>query len=284
MLPDGLKDLVRKALTADRVEEGEHKKSRSMLPVVLGRMRKDLTVDIRVALEMCMSADMSDSSELPRMTADKLAGFIRRMDLSIEKAIEAVAEARGPRAPPKGSMLELQDAWALLRAGLEELERTVPVVGRAAERIAAQLSTGAAAQGVSASECREWLKKIFTSLHTAAQDARLDASKPMPTLGEAVEARSRWLEKAVTVVGLKAAVSPAGKYPRRWRAVKGGRRSLRAKGRAEGAGRRGRAAALASRRQLRRACGRISRSLRTRSLLACATNSVPSSQGPAGQR
>ena len=212
-LPDGLKALVRKALTADKVEDGEYKKSRSTLPVVIGRMRKDLTVDIRVALELCMSADMSDSSELPRMTADKLAGFIRRMDLSIEKAIEAVAEARGPRAPPKGSMLELQDAWALLRAGLEELERTVPVVGRAAERIAAQLSTGAAAQGVSASECRDWLKKIFTSLHTAAQDARLDASKPLPTLGEAVEARSRWLEKAVTVVGLKAAVSPGGKYP-----------------------------------------------------------------------
>ena len=236
VLPDGLKDLVRKALTADRVEEGEQKKSRSMLPVVLGRMRKDLTVDIRVALEMCMSADMSDSSELPRMTADKLAGFIRRMDLSIEKAIEAVAEARGPRAPPKGSMLELQDAWALLRAGLEELERTVPVVGRAAERIAAQLSTGAAAQGVSASECREWLKKIFTSLHTAAQDARLDASKSMPTLGEAVAARSRWLEKAVTVVGLKAAVSPAAKHPKEGESGKGREKEPKGKGKGRGGG------------------------------------------------
>jgi hypothetical protein len=170
------------------------------------------------------------------MTADKLAGYIRRMDLSIEKAIEAVAEARGARAPPKGSMLELQDAWALLRAGLEELERTVPVVGRAAERIAAQLSTGAAAQGVSASECREWLKKIFTSLHTAAQDARLDASKPLPTLSEAVEARSRWLEKAVTVVGIKAAVSPGGKYPKEVEGGGGRGREPKGKGKGRGGG------------------------------------------------
>ena len=104
-------------------------------------------------------------------------------------------------------MLEPQDAWALIRAGLDELERTVPVVGRAAEQIAAQLSTGAAAQGVSA---KEWLKKVFTSLHTKAQDARLDAALPLPTLGKAVEARAKWLRDAVTVVGLKAAVSGGG--------------------------------------------------------------------------
>jgi hypothetical protein len=209
-LPEGLKSLMRKALVADKVEEGELRSSRSSLPVVVGRMRKGLTADIREALELCMSGDMSNDSELPRASADKLAGFIRRMDLSMDRAIDAVTEARGSRAPQKGSMLELQDAWALIRAGLDELERTVPVVGRAAEQIAAQLSTGAAAQGVSAKECKEWLKKVFTSLHTKAQDARLDAALPLPTLGEAVEARAKWLRDAVTVVGLKAAVSGGG--------------------------------------------------------------------------
>ena len=111
MLPDGLKALVRKALTVDKVEEGKYKKSRSTLPVVIGRMRKDLTVDIRVALELCMSADMSGSSELPRMTADKLAGFIRRIDLSIEKVIEAVAEARGLRCRVAVGVLMLKHRY-----------------------------------------------------------------------------------------------------------------------------------------------------------------------------
>jgi hypothetical protein len=119
------------------------------------------------------------------------------MDLSLEKAIEGVKAARGSRAPKQGSALELQDAWALLRAGLDELERAVPVVGRAAELVAAQLSMGAAASGVAVERCREWLKEVFTTFSTLAADARHDIELRLPTLSDAVSARKTWLMSEV---------------------------------------------------------------------------------------
>ena len=193
-LPVELRALVQRALTSDKVAgKSEHRACRRELPSVVLRMRDSLSRDIARALETHMSADMSGFSELPRPKAEALAHGIRRLDLSLEKAIEGVKAARGSRAPKPGSALELQDAWALLRAGLDELERTVPAVGRAAELVAAQLSTGAAASGVSVERCKEWLKKVFITFGTMAADARDDIKLRLPTLRDAVSARAPWL-------------------------------------------------------------------------------------------
>jgi hypothetical protein len=110
-LPVELRSLVQRALTPDKVDgKSEHRACRRELPAVVLRMRDVLARDIARALENHMSADMSGFSELPRPMAETLAHRIRRMDLSLEKAIEGVKAARGSRAPRPGSALELQDA------------------------------------------------------------------------------------------------------------------------------------------------------------------------------
>lgn len=194
-LPTQLQDLVRRALSADKVSsKGERRECRKSLPAVVERMRDSLVRDVRRALESHMASDMSGRSELPVKEADALAQTIRRLDMSVRSAIAAVKSARGSRAPAAGSSLELQDAWALLRAGLAELDRAVPISGAAAAQIAAQLSTGAAAAGVPPSKCREWLDKVFTTLSSQAVDARQDITASMPTLGSAVAVREAWLK------------------------------------------------------------------------------------------
>ena len=198
-LPTELRSLVQRALTADSVNgKSEQRSSRRELPLVVQRLREGLERDVARALEAHMSADMSGFSELSRPTAESLAIRIRRLDLSVPEAIKAVAAARGAtRAPAQGSALELQDAWSLLRAGLDELDRAVPVVGRAAEQVAAQLSTGAAASGVSVAKLREWLERVCTSLGTMASDARQEVTLPVPTLEAALKLRSAWLYNEV---------------------------------------------------------------------------------------
>ena len=110
-LPAELKGLVQRALVADQVNsKGEHRRSRSLVPAVIERLRDVLVRDISQALEDYKSSDMSGRSELPVKTAKALAEDIRRMKLSIVDAIKAVQSARGGRAPAVGSMLELQDA------------------------------------------------------------------------------------------------------------------------------------------------------------------------------
>ena len=195
-LPEELRDLARRALTSDRVlNKGEHRDCRKSCPAVIERMRDGLVRDVRRALEIHMASDMSGRSELPLKDAEALAQTIRRLDMSMKGAIAAVKAARGSRAPAAGSALELQDAWALLRAGLAELDRAVPVsqVANGATQVAAQLSTGAAAEGVSPRKCQEWMDKVFTSLASQAADARQDLTVRMPTLAAALTVREAWL-------------------------------------------------------------------------------------------
>ena len=90
VLPAQLQDLVRRALSADKVSsKGERRECRKSLPAVVERMRDGLVRDVRRALESHMTSDMSGRSELPVKEADALAQTIRRLDLSVRSAVAA---------------------------------------------------------------------------------------------------------------------------------------------------------------------------------------------------
>ena len=52
---------------------------------------------------------------------------MRRLNINLNRVTEAVRAARGSRAPPQGSILELQDAWGVIRATLVTLDMVVPL-------------------------------------------------------------------------------------------------------------------------------------------------------------
>ena len=86
----------------------------------------------------------------------------------------------------------------LIRAGLLALDRAVPVAGRATEQVAGQISTGAAAAGVSPAKCKEWVLKVLTTRSVDAADWRQDAGAPAPTLTAAVAGRTQWLQGEIS--------------------------------------------------------------------------------------
>ena len=193
-VPSELRGLLRRALISDKVtSRGESKSARQSVPAFVERARAALEREVRRALEVHVKEDMSGRSELGRSTAEKLAMDVRRLQINLQRIIEAVRAARGSRAPPANLVLELQDAWGLIRAGLLALDRAVPVAGRATEQVAGQISTGAVAAGVSSAKCKEWVLKVLTTLSVDAADWRQDAGAPAPTLAAAVAGRAQWL-------------------------------------------------------------------------------------------
>ena len=243
-VPAELKGLLRRALVSDKVSnKGEHKTARKVVPAFVERARDALERELRRAMELHVKEDMSGRSELGRRTAEKLAQDVRRLNININRVAEAVRAARGSRAPPQGSILELQDVWGLIRAALSTLDSAVPVGGRALEQVAGQISTGAAAAGVTAAKCKEWMGKVLTTLAVDASDWRMDAAAPLPTLTTSVQARAEWLKQevsdarteAVATRGGERSVSEQDDWLRRAaaavRALEAGRQAERVEGR-----------------------------------------------------
>ena len=92
-----------------------------------------------------VATDQSGRSELPPKTARDLAFCVRTIDLQVDKFVGAIRAARGSIAPTHHSLLELQDAWGLMRAGLSKMHGIIRATHSSLEAVASQLQTGATA-------------------------------------------------------------------------------------------------------------------------------------------